>query len=519
MTDTDETDYRHRLQQALGDEYQLRELIGRGGFGTVYAAFDRRLERQVAVKALRHDLFPTRTVLERFQREAKAVAKLRHPNILPVYAVGEGVGLAFMIMPLIQGETLSGALKDRRRLTPDEAIRIGAAVARALDVAHRLGIIHRDVKPENILLEGDERHPLLADFGIAKAMDADGELTRSGMIVGSPQYMSPEHAAGEPDLDARSDIYSLGAVIYEMLTGRRPYEAVNFQQLIVQQYTTEPLHLARLMPELSGTVADVVMRSLAKDRTRRWSSAGEFATALLAGGASERASATSEHPASQSWLERRGPLVMLLGLLTYYLEVAAGLLAFLGMAVMVLVRPVTALFELGLVLLLGEMLWRMTSARLNGRSWNAVFRVAFGQPHWWQAWYPRALRDPTNVWDRMSPSVKVLRTVLWLELAAVPVAVPLIFVVPMISRIWAGANLALPLPMSFTIAVSTALKWPMILGLAILVVGVATLSARLRIPVKAVMRSLLTWRSDRWNTVEARRLLRTPQVSHHVPAP
>ncbi len=517
MTDADETDYRHRLQQALGDEYQLRELIGRGGFGTVYAAFDRRLEREVAVKALRHDLFPTTAVLERFQREAKAVAKLRHPNILPVYSVGEGVGLAFMIMPLIRGETLSGALKDRRRLPPDEAIRIGAAVARALEVAHRLGIIHRDVKPENILLEGDERHPLLADFGIAKAMDADGELTRSGMIVGSPQYMSPEHAAGERDLDARSDIYSLGAVMYEMLTGRRPYEAANFQQLIVQQYTTEPPHLARLMPEVSETVADVVMRSLAKDRTRRWSSAGEFATALLAGGASERASATTEHPARQSWLERRGPLAMLLGLLTYYLQVTAGLLA--GRAVMALVRPVTALFEFGLVLFLGEMLWRMASARLNGRSWNAVFRVAFGQPHWWQAWYPRALRDPTNVWDRMSPTVKVLRTILWLELAAVPVAVPLIFVVPTISRIWAGANLAFPLLVRLTVAVSQALKWPMIAGLAILVVGVATLSVRLRIPVKAVMRSLLTWRSDRWNTAEARRLLRTPQVSHQVPAP
>ncbi len=510
MSDNHETEYRQRLQQALGDDYELHRLIGSGGFGTVYAAFDRRLERDVAVKTLRYDLFPTNAVLERFQREARAVAKLRHPNILPVYSVGQGEGLAFMVMPLIQGETLGQTLRVQGRLPPDEAIRIGAAVGRALHVAHRVGIVHRDVKPENILLEGDERHPLLADFGIAKAMDSDGELTRSGMIVGSPQYMSPEQAAGERNLDARSDIYSLGAVIYEMLAGRRPYEAANFQQLIVQQYTTEPPQIARLAPEIPTVLAEAVMRSLTKDPTGRWSSADEFASALLATGAAP-AAVTSEGPARRSWLERRGPLAILLGLVTYYLQVTSGLLAVTGRAgVVPSIRPIVALFELGLVVLLGEMLWGMISARMNSGSWNAAFRAAFGQPRWWQVWYPRALRHPANVWDRMSPVVKVLRTILSLELAAVPVAVPLIFVIPNFNLLWSGANLQLPLPIRLTIAVSQPLKWPMVASLVLLFLGVAALSVRSRIPVSTVLRCLLTWRDDQWNSVEARRLLRTP---------
>jgi tRNA A-37 threonylcarbamoyl transferase component Bud32 len=513
VIDADEADYRGRLQHALGGDYELRELIGRGGFGAVYAAWDRRLERELAVKALRHDLFPTRLVLERFQREAKAVAKLRHPNILPVYSVGEGEGLAFMIMPLIRGESLSMVLKSRGKLPPEEAIRIATEVARALDVAHRLGIIHRDVKPENILLDGDERHALLADFGIAKAMESDDQITHTGMIVGSPQYMSPEHAAGERDLDARSDIYSLGAVTYEMLAGRRPYEAANFQQLIAQQYTTEPPQLARLVPELSPAVCDTVMRSLARERADRWTSAGEFATVLLAAGRPEHRSAPSEGRTRASWLERRGPLVMLLGLLIYYLEVVASLLTGGGRSgslVRTLARPVVILFVIGIALLVGEMLWGMASARGDGRPWKAVLRGALGQPRWWQAWYPRALRDPANIWDRMSPAVKVLRTILWVELAALPLVGSLMFIVPTMIPIWAGSNFQLPFPIRVTIAVSAALKLPAMVGLAIVLGGVALLSARKRIPVVAVLRSLLTWRSDRWNSAEARRLLKTP---------
>ena len=147
VLDPDEADYRQRLQRALGPDFKLGERIGQGGFGSVYAARDLRLDREVAVKALRQDLFPTRAVLERFQLEARAVAKLRHPNILPVYAVGEGEGIAFMIMPLIRGESLATALEREGTLPPAEAVRIATGLARGLDAAHRLGIVHRDVKP------------------------------------------------------------------------------------------------------------------------------------------------------------------------------------------------------------------------------------------------------------------------------------------------------------------------------------------------------------------------------------
>jgi serine/threonine protein kinase len=223
--DVHEVEYRERLQGALGADYELRDLIGRGGFGAVYAAWDPKLEREVAVKALRHDLFPTRLVLERFQREAKSVAKLRHPHILPVYSVGDGDGLAFMVMPYIKGESLAARLK-RGPVGVDEAMRITIEIARALDAAHRVGIIHRDVKPENILLDGDEPIALLADFGVAKVAEGDGSITGT-----------------------------------EMLAGRRPYEADSYQQLIVLQFTSEPPPLREAAPGVPQPIADVVMRS------------------------------------------------------------------------------------------------------------------------------------------------------------------------------------------------------------------------------------------------------------------
>lgn len=310
--ETGDHDYAARLQRAVGAGYELRELIGRGGFGVVYRAWDRRLERDVAIKALRHDLFHTAEVLQRFQREARSVAKLRHANILPVYTVGDGEGIAFMVMPLIRGVSLKEYMATHGRLPRNEAIRISVNVAGALEQAHQVGIIHRDIKPENILLEGDDRHVLLADFGIAKSIQSAGEATASGVIVGSPPYMSPEQAGGERELDARTDVYSLGTLLYEMLSGQRPYPAVGFQQLVAQHVTSEPTELRQLMPELPSSVASVVMKAIAKRPENRWPNAASLATALEE---AERDGSVGAGAGSRRWLSRRLAMRVATGLL------------------------------------------------------------------------------------------------------------------------------------------------------------------------------------------------------------
>ena len=280
-TDSAEAEYHDRLRRALGDDYELRELIGRGGFGSVYAAWDKRLERDVAVKALRHDLFPTPDILKRFEREAKAVAKLRHPNILPIYTVGEGDGIAYMVMPLVEGESLRTLLEREGKLSEGEAVRITVGVARALEAAHRHGFVHRDVKPENVMLDGEDRQVLLMDFGVARVVTTDEPgLTGTGMIIGSPSYMSPEQARGDSDIDHRADIYQLGAVAYEMLSGARPFKAKNLHELIYRHVTEDPTPLRTIAPEVSEQVSDVIMGCLAKDREKRIESAQRVAATL-----------------------------------------------------------------------------------------------------------------------------------------------------------------------------------------------------------------------------------------------
>ena len=276
-----EAEYRERLDRALGDGYELRELIGRGGFGSVYAVWDQRLERNVAVKALRHDLFPTPDILKRFEREAKAVAKLRHPNILPIYTIGEGDGIAYMVMPLVEGESLRALLERKGKLSEGEAVRIMVGVARALDAAHKHGFVHRDVKPENVMLDGEDRQVLLMDFGVARVATTDETgLTGTGMIIGSPSYMSPEQARGDSDIDHRADIFQLGAIAYEMLSGARPFRAKNLHELIYRHVTEDPAPLRTIAPGVSGPVSDVVMGCLTKDREKRIESARRVASAL-----------------------------------------------------------------------------------------------------------------------------------------------------------------------------------------------------------------------------------------------
>jgi Uma2 family endonuclease len=269
-----------RLQRALGPGYELRELLGRGGFGVVYAAWERDLEREVAVKALRHDLFPTAELLERFRREARAVAKLRHPNIVPIFAVGEGEGLAFMTMPRVSGESLLAVLARDGSMEVEPALRIAVGAARALETAHAAGVVHRDVKPENVMLEGPERRVALMDFGIARTADAGAAITGTGLVIGTPAYMSPEQARGDRDVDHRSDIYAVGVVTYEMLAGALPFRAATFGELVYLHATAEPPPLRAARPDVPPDAEAAIMRCLAKTPAERWQSAGELADTL-----------------------------------------------------------------------------------------------------------------------------------------------------------------------------------------------------------------------------------------------
>jgi serine/threonine-protein kinase len=272
-----------RLRQALGFQFELGQLIGRGGYAEVFAVRDLKLKRQLAIKVLRPDLIVTPAILTRFRREAEAVAALNHPNIVPVYDVGEADGICFIVMPLIEGESLKSLLLRQRRLPIDEVRRIVRQAADALGAAHRAGVVHRDIKPENIMLEGPERRVRLMDFGISKAMDSgETQLTGTGVIVGTPQYMSPEQASGDPNIDHRADQYSLAVVAYQMVSGRPPFEGETARAIMAKQLLEEPAPLPELVDNLPAPVSAALFRGLQKDRAKRFDSIGEFADTLCA---------------------------------------------------------------------------------------------------------------------------------------------------------------------------------------------------------------------------------------------
>jgi predicted Ser/Thr protein kinase len=271
---------RAELQQALGSAFEVRRLLGRGGFGEVWEAYDVRLGRSVAVKVLRPELATSSAFRQRFHREARAVARMRHSGIVPIYHIGEAQGLMYFIMPLVEGVTLKTALDREGRLGADEATRILAEASEALREAHRRGIVHRDLKPENVMLEGPERRVLLMDFGIAQSEEPDRELTGGGLVLGSPEYMSPEQATGSRQLDGRSDIYSLGVMGYRMLAGKLPFVAPTAREILTQHVLTPPEPLGDCAP-VPPRLSDAVMRCLAKHPDERWQSVDELLAALL----------------------------------------------------------------------------------------------------------------------------------------------------------------------------------------------------------------------------------------------
>jgi eukaryotic-like serine/threonine-protein kinase len=268
-----------KLQTALADRYRIEREIGVGGMATVYLAHDLRHDRDVALKLLKPELG---AVLgpERFLSEIRVTAKLQHPNLLPLFDSGESGGQLWYVMPYVEGESLRARMERERQLSVKEAVRIASLVAGALDYAHRHGVIHRDLKPENILLHEDQ--PLVADFGIALAVsNAGGErVTQTGLSLGTPQYMSPEQATGERGVDGRTDIYSLGAVTYEMLTGEPPHTGATVQAIIARLMTDTPRSIRATRPTVPEHVDWAVQKALEKVPADRFATAKEFAETL-----------------------------------------------------------------------------------------------------------------------------------------------------------------------------------------------------------------------------------------------
>ncbi len=264
-----------RLEAGLGGRYAIERELGQGGMAVVFLAHDSRHERRVAVKVLRPEI-AAEIGAERFLREIKLAAGLTHPHILPVYDSGEADGLLFYVMPSMEGRSLRERLDKERQLPLGESLRITREVASALDYAHRHHVVHRDIKPENILLH--EGNAMVADFGIGKALSG-ATITQTGIAVGTPTYMSPEQASGDLDVDGRSDLYSLGCVLYEMLTGEPPFTGATAQAIIAKRFVA-PIPSVRVSRDVPERVDAAVTRALARTPVDRFPTAADFAEAL-----------------------------------------------------------------------------------------------------------------------------------------------------------------------------------------------------------------------------------------------
>ena len=384
---------RHALEAKLAGQYRVLRLLGHGGMGSVYLARDLTLEREVAIKVVK-PASDSRSLYDRFRREAKTAAKLAHPNIVPLHAFGEVGGMPYFVMGYVRGESLADRLRREGRMPEEEVRRIVVEIADALDHAHRQGVVHRDVKPDNVLLEDASGRALLTDFGVAKAINQSEALTQYGSVVGTPHYMSPEQAAGRADIDGRSDIYSLGIMAYAMVAGRLPHDGNTAAEILSKHLTQDPPPLRSLAPSASDSTVQAIARCMAKEPAARWPDARSLKLAM---GAAE----DSHLPDALQSVDGRG----LIGLV-----VAAIWLSFVFAVVRSGAPPAVFAINAGIVTLLYVFvifgLWR------EGISVFQAHRILWREPSWWLWWYPRPLRRPGNVWQRLPAAVRRLRSIL-----------------------------------------------------------------------------------------------------------
>ena len=311
-----------RVQAALGPNYQVERSIGQGGFAAVYLVRDLTLKRPLAVKVLSPDLLLSPTARERFRREAETIAQLSHPHIVPLHFIGDAQDVVYLAMAYVDGESLADRIQRDGRLSVEEVARIMREVASALDLAHRRGVIHRDIKPHNVLLEKETGRALVSDFGIARTAE-NASLTASGMVVGTPTYMSPEQVTGGV-VDHRADLYALGCVGYEMLVGRPPFSGTTPTEILMKRVAQPAEPVERARPETPPELADVVNRCLEQDPEKRFNSGSEIVRAL--GGATPTGGQPTLETQRRKRRARRLPRVALAVGAVVVLAVAGALL-------------------------------------------------------------------------------------------------------------------------------------------------------------------------------------------------
>ena len=395
---------RATLDVALGGQYVIQRLLGRGGMGAVYLAVERSLERLVAVKVLAPEVAGAPAHRERFRREALVAARLSHPHIVPLYAFGEARGLCYYVMGYVRGESLAERLKREGPLPCEAVRRVLAELGDALDYAHRRGVVHRDIKPANILLDDESGRALLADFGIARSPDAAERLSMSGVAVGTPHYMSPEQALGSAGLDGRSDIYSLGVLGYVMLTGREPFTGENAQQVAYAHVTREPPPLLGAVPDTPAELAAAVTRCLAKDPADRWPDGRSLRRSI---GYDE--SAETAPPSELRDLPSFGTLSTVWAITWTAVGVGAARTA----AERWVCALLAVLVPFGLAL-------DVLAIRRPGLRLRDVVRVAFWPPTWWGLWWPSALRRRGDLWRRLPWIARWTRTAITAAVVVAP---------------------------------------------------------------------------------------------------
>jgi serine/threonine protein kinase len=396
--DTATDPLKEALVKSIGFQYRIERLLGRGGMGAVYLAHELALDRDVAIKVLPPDQAGAPQLRDRFKREARIAARLTHPYIVPLHTFGEVDGLVYFVMGFVTGESLASRLRREGRLEAEEARTLLVHMADALDYAHRQGVVHRDIKPDNILIDEASGFPMLTDFGIAKATLGDTQLTTAGQFMGTPDYMSPEQVSGKHEVGPPSDLYSLGIVGYEMLSGQLPFEATSPLDAMTQRLTQAPRPLRFAASHLSDDLITAVNGCLHPEPAKRWSDAKSLRSAL------EPMDDESDDGLPGRIL-RLGTGIFLLTLLLLAYQVIFTQLkpdlrtpdAFKGLVFGFSISGLAFLF-------IGSF-----QLKRQGMDARTILGKALQQPRWWRPWYPKRFRRRGDVWDRLPAPIRRFR--------------------------------------------------------------------------------------------------------------